>query len=48
MSVEKQAKAEMENIDFGSKTYQVKFETSMGDILLDLFPDVAPQNTVKI
>jgi peptidyl-prolyl cis-trans isomerase B (cyclophilin B) len=44
MSVEKQAKAEMENVDFENKTYQVQFETSMGNVLLDLFPDVAPEH----
>ena len=48
MSVEAQAKAEMENINFKDTTYQIKFDTSMGSILLDLFPDVAPGHCKNI
>ncbi len=29
-------------IDFGKNKYQVQLSTSMGDILIDFFPDVAP------
>ena len=48
MSVEAQAKAEMEKIDFKETTYQVELETSMGKILLNLFPEVAPEHCKNI
>jgi peptidyl-prolyl cis-trans isomerase B (cyclophilin B) len=48
MSVEVQAKEEMEKIDFGANTYQVEFDTSMGKVLLNLFPDVAPNHCKNI
>lgn len=48
MSVEEKAKAEFEKIDFSKTTYQVEFQTSMGNILLDLYPDVAPEHCKNI
>jgi peptidyl-prolyl cis-trans isomerase B (cyclophilin B) len=38
----KEIQALMETFDFSNQSYQVLFSTSMGDILLNLFPDVAP------
>ena len=38
----KEIQALMETFDFTNKSYQVLLNTSMGDILLNLFPDVAP------
>ena len=35
-------------IDFEKTTYEVKFETSMGDITLELYPDVAPGHCKNI
>jgi cyclophilin family peptidyl-prolyl cis-trans isomerase len=34
--------AALKDVDFAKHTYQVKFETTMGPIVLDLYPDVAP------
>jgi cyclophilin family peptidyl-prolyl cis-trans isomerase len=34
--------AALKDVDFTRNTYQVEFETTMGKILLDLYPDVAP------
>jgi cyclophilin family peptidyl-prolyl cis-trans isomerase len=36
------------DVDFAKNDYQVKFETSMGDITLDLWPDVAPGHCKNI
>lgn len=33
-----------ENLDFKNKKYAVKLETDMGDIELELFPDIAPEH----
>lgn len=30
------------DVDFSAKKYQIHFETSMGDITLDLMPEIAP------
>ena len=30
------------DVDFGKNTYQVEFDTTLGKILLDVYPDVAP------
>ncbi len=30
------------DVDFSKNTYQVEFDTTMGKILLDVYPDVAP------
>ncbi len=30
------------DVDFSKNTYQVEFETTLGKILLDVYPDVAP------
>ncbi len=32
----------LSDVDFSKNTYQVEFETTMGKILLDTYPDVAP------
>jgi peptidyl-prolyl cis-trans isomerase B (cyclophilin B) len=37
----KEIQSQMETFDLKNKKYQVQFTTSMGVILLDLFPDVA-------
>ena len=34
--------AALKDVDFSKNTYQVEFETTMGKILLDVYPDVAP------
>ncbi len=34
--------AALKDVDFTKNTYQVEFETTMGKILLDVYPDVAP------
>ncbi len=34
--------AALADVDFDKNTYQVEFETTMGNILLDVFADVAP------
>ena len=35
-------------IDFEKTLYEVKFQTSMGDITLELYPDVAPGHCKNI
>jgi len=40
--------AELKNIDFAKNTYQLELDTSMGRILLDLYPDVAPGHCKNI
>lgn len=42
------AKEMFETIDFEGKTYTVEFDTSMGKISLDLYPDVAPEHCKNI
>jgi cyclophilin family peptidyl-prolyl cis-trans isomerase len=34
--------AKIKDIDFTKNTYQIELDTSMGKVLLDLYPDVAP------
>jgi peptidyl-prolyl cis-trans isomerase B (cyclophilin B) len=34
--------AALKDVDFSKNTYQVEFDTTMGKITLDLYPDVAP------
>lgn len=34
--------AALKDVDFSKNTYQVEFDTTMGKILLDVYPDVAP------
>lgn len=45
-TVDKNRKAEVDaavaDVDFTKKTYQIELDTSMGPILLDLLPEVAP------
>jgi len=38
----------LKDVDFTKNTYQIEFETSMGTILLDLWPDVAPGHCKNI
>jgi len=33
-----------ENVDFSGKKYQIKLDTTAGEIVLDLLPDVAPEH----
>src|SRR5215213_6931788 len=44
MAKNRQAEVEaaQKDIDFTKNTYQIEFDTSMGRILLNLYPDVAP------
>lgn len=42
MSRKADVDAAIADIDFGSKKYQIKLETTHGDILLNLLPEVAP------
>ncbi|MBI1314371.1 peptidylprolyl isomerase [bacterium] len=34
--------AALKDVDFDKNTYQVEFDTTMGKILVDVYPDVAP------
>lgn len=47
-NVEKQVRAAEANIDFNKNKYQVKFDTSMGNILVDVYPDVAPKHSKNL
>lgn len=38
----------LEDVDFSKNKYQVEFETSMGKMLLDLYPEVAPGHCKNI
>jgi peptidyl-prolyl cis-trans isomerase B (cyclophilin B) len=40
--------AAQKDIDFKANDYQVEFDTTMGKILLDLYPDVAPGHCLNI
>ncbi len=40
--------AAQKNIDLGANRYQLKFETSAGEILIDLYPDLAPGHVKNI
>jgi peptidyl-prolyl cis-trans isomerase B (cyclophilin B) len=44
----KEVDAAVADVDFDKNKYQIKFETSMGDITLDLWPDVAPGHCKNI
>jgi len=37
-----EVEAALADVDFDKNNYQIEFQTSMGRILLDLFPDAAP------
>lgn len=37
-----------ENLDFQNKTYTIKLETDMGDIELELYPNIAPEHCRNI
>lgn len=40
--------AAVADVDFDAKKYQIVFETTMGDMTLDLWPDVAPGHCKNI
>ncbi len=40
--------AAVADIDFDKNNYQIEFETTMGTILLDLWPDVAPEHVKNV
>ena len=40
--------AALKNVDFAKNTYQVEFDTTLGKMLLDLYPDVAPGHCQNI
>jgi peptidyl-prolyl cis-trans isomerase B (cyclophilin B) len=44
MSLKSQVDAEVEDVDFEKKNYQVQISTSAGDIFVDLLGDVAPEH----
>ena len=44
MSHQAEVDAAVADVDFENKTYQVKLETTAGEILLDLYPNVAPNH----
>lgn len=43
-----EVEAAVADVDFQDNDYQVQFRTSMGDITLDLFPDVAPKHCLNL
>lgn len=47
-SKKKDVENAVKDVDFAKNNYQVKFETSMGDFTLDLWPDVAPGHCKNI
>ncbi len=40
--------AAQKDLDFDKKTYQIELDTTMGKILLDMYPDVAPGHVKNI
>ncbi len=38
----------LKDVDFSKNTYQVEFETAMGKVLLDVYPDVAPGHSKNL
>ncbi len=40
--------AALKEVDFSKNTYQVEFDTTMGKILLDVYPDVAPEHSKNL
>lgn len=40
--------AALEDVDFDKNVYQVEFDTTMGKILLDVYPDVAPGHSKNL
>ena len=47
-SRQKEVEEAQKSIDFSKTTYQVELDTTMGKILLDLYPDVAPGHCQNI
>ncbi len=43
-----EVQAAQKDIDFNANTYQIELDTTMGKILLDLYPDVAPGHCQNI
>lgn len=50
MSANRQAEvqAAQQDIDFNANTYQIELDTTMGKILLDMYPDVAPGHVKNV
>ena len=40
--------AALKDVDFSKNTYQVEFETTLGKILLDVYPEVAPEHSKNL
>jgi len=40
--------AALKDVDFSKNTYQVEFETTMGKMVLDVYPDVAPEHSKNL
>ena len=40
--------AALKDVDFTKNTYQVEFDTTLGKILLDVYPDVAPEHSKNL
>lgn len=43
-----EVQAAQKDIDFAANTYQIELDTTLGKILLDLYPDVAPGHSKNI
>lgn len=43
-----EVEAAQKDIDFNKNTYQIELDTTMGKILLDMYPDVAPGHVLNI
>lgn len=48
MSIREKVDQATADLDFANKSYQVKFETTQGDIVLDLMPEIAPGHCQNI
>ena len=50
MAVNRRAEVDkaLADVDFSKNTYQVEFDTTMGKILLDVYPDVAPGHSKNL
>ena len=43
-----EVQAAQKDLDFAKKTYQIELDTTLGKILIDLYPDVAPGHVSNI
>ena len=48
MNYRKEVDTALHNVDFKKNNYQVELETTFGTILLDLWPDIAPEHCKNI